>query len=187
MTNEMKAIREQISARIKQMMDETNESTYEVAKVVGLSAGAITHWRTGRYMPKATETDKLAVHWKVNPRWLDGNSNDKNIMDMMEPDRPEDDHDSSYDFVERLATSDMQRLFPCGSLLFVKRMSAVPDNTVTLLELDEMRTVRRVFNKGSTFVLISENISVFPVFIKSAESKRINIIGKVVRVAFDVE
>lgn len=168
------------------MMDQTGESTRQLGAIVGRTGGAVSHWRTGRYVPQGDEISRLAIHWGVNPAWIAGTSEEKYFVPVPES-TTAPEAIMPHDFTETMETEDMINKFPQGATLFVKRMPEMPESAIALIELDGQRTVRRIFGKGTSCVLVAENPFIPPLFIKSAERNRMTILGRIVRVSFPIE
>lgn len=80
--------------RLKELMEENNETTYSVAEVVHLTAATISRYLKGEMAPKITTVEVLARHFNVNPAWLLGydvpreleNINKSNSVEIENPD-----------------------------------------------------------------------------------------------------
>lgn len=80
--------------RLKELMEENNETTYSVAEVVHLTAATISRYMKGEMAPKITTVEVLARHFNVNPAWLLGydvpreleNINKSNSVEIENPD-----------------------------------------------------------------------------------------------------
>ena len=65
------------SLRLKQLMEENNETIYTIATVVNLSPSTISRYQKGIMSPKIPTVRILAQHFNVSPAWLIGASDER--------------------------------------------------------------------------------------------------------------
>lgn len=66
--------------RLKQLMEENNETIYTVSSVVNLSPSTISRYINGLMVPKLPTVHVLAQYFNVNPSWLMGACEERNIL-----------------------------------------------------------------------------------------------------------
>ena len=64
--------KEIFSKRLKELMNDNNETTYSIGEVLNLSAATISRYADGKMAPKITTIYSMATHFNVNPVWLMG-------------------------------------------------------------------------------------------------------------------
>lgn len=60
------------SARLKELMEEHNETVYSLAEIVHLSPATISRYSNAEMAPKITTIEVLANYFNVSPAWLMG-------------------------------------------------------------------------------------------------------------------
>lgn len=65
--------------RLKQLMEENNETIYTIADIIDLSPSTISRYINGQMTPKITTIKVLAQQFSINPVWLMGYDVNKNI------------------------------------------------------------------------------------------------------------
>ena len=68
--------------RLKQLLQEKNETTYSIAEVLHLSAATISRYTTGDMTPKITTIERLASYFDINPVWLMGYNVEKYLSEI---------------------------------------------------------------------------------------------------------
>ncbi len=58
--------------RLKQVMEENNQTTYTIAELLHLTPATISRYINGQMSPKITAIEALAIHFNINPAWLMG-------------------------------------------------------------------------------------------------------------------
>ena len=71
--------KEIFSKRLKELMNDNNETTYSLGEILNLSAATISRYADGKMAPKITTIYSMATHFNVNPVWLMGYDVEKNI------------------------------------------------------------------------------------------------------------
>lgn len=71
--------KEIFSKRLKELMNDNNETTYSLGEILNLSAATISRYADGKMTPKITTIYSMATHFNVNPVWLMGYDVEKNI------------------------------------------------------------------------------------------------------------
>lgn len=79
MATKYSVTKEIFSKRLKELMDDVNETTYSLGEVINLSAATISRYADGKMAPKITTIYSMAEHFNVNPVWLMGYDVEKNI------------------------------------------------------------------------------------------------------------
>ena len=69
---------DKFSKRLKQLMEENNETVYSLSAVVNLSPSTISRYTKGKMSPKIPTIQILAEYFCVNPSWLMGTSEERN-------------------------------------------------------------------------------------------------------------
>ena len=69
---------DKFSKRLKQLMEENNETVYSLSAVVNLSPSTISRYTKGKMSPKIPTIKVLAEYFCVNPSWLMGTSEERN-------------------------------------------------------------------------------------------------------------
>lgn len=64
--------KETFPQRLSDLMSEFGETTYSVARKLGMSAATISRYMNGHMLPKLTTVYYLANIYNVNPVWLMG-------------------------------------------------------------------------------------------------------------------
>lgn len=67
------------STRIKSRMKELDLTQETLARKMGITRGAVTHYLAGRRVPPLRQFQKLAAILKTNPAWLQYGSSDANL------------------------------------------------------------------------------------------------------------
>ena len=75
--------------RIFQLIKENNLTAKEFANIVGLSAGNITDWKTGRAKPSVESLKKIQLNFNVSMEWLLGQSDTKKYVEYKYIEIPE--------------------------------------------------------------------------------------------------
>lgn len=75
--------------RIFQIIKENNLTAKEFANIVGLSAGNITDWKTGRAKPSVESLKKIQLNFNVSMEWLLGQSDTKKYVEYKYIEIPE--------------------------------------------------------------------------------------------------
>lgn len=71
--------KEIFSIRLKELMQNNNETTYSMAEQLHLSAATISRYADGQMAPKITTIDSMARYFNVNPAWLMGYDIEKEL------------------------------------------------------------------------------------------------------------
>lgn len=74
MTKKLVVDKKVFALRLKDLMDEFNETVYSIAEVVHLTAPTISRYLSAEMAAKITTIEVLARHFNVNPVWLMGGS-----------------------------------------------------------------------------------------------------------------
>lgn len=67
------------SQRLKEIMEENNETTYTLGDSLHLSAATISRYTIGEMAPKITTIEILSLKYNINPAWLMGYDVPKHI------------------------------------------------------------------------------------------------------------
>lgn len=67
------------ASRLIQLMDENEDTTYDLAEYLKLDASTISKYRTNKSKPKTVIVKAIAQIYNVNPEWLLGYSDNKYI------------------------------------------------------------------------------------------------------------
>ena len=70
----------EFSLRLKQLMEENNETIYTLSSVVNLSPSTICRYTKGSMSPKIPTIEMLSQYFCVNPSWLMGISDQRNSI-----------------------------------------------------------------------------------------------------------
>lgn len=60
------------STRLKEIMEENNQTVYTLAELLHLSAPTISRYMNGQMSPKIITIEKIASIFNINPVWLMG-------------------------------------------------------------------------------------------------------------------
>lgn len=74
--------KEVFGQRLKQLLQEKNETTYSIAEVLHLSAATISRYATGDMAPKITTIERLSSYFDINPAWLMGYDVEKYLSEV---------------------------------------------------------------------------------------------------------
>ncbi len=74
--------KEVFGQRLKQLLQEKNETTYSIAEVLHLSAATISRYATGDMAPKITTIERLSSYFDINPAWLMGYDVEKYLSEI---------------------------------------------------------------------------------------------------------
>lgn len=72
--------KEIFSIRLKELMQNNNETTYSMAEQLHLSAATISRYADGQMAPKITTIDSMARYFNINPAWLMGYDVEKELI-----------------------------------------------------------------------------------------------------------
>ena len=72
MATKYNVTKEIFSKRLKQLMNDNNETTYSIGEILNLSAATISRYTDGKMTPKITTIYSKTNYGNVNPVWLMG-------------------------------------------------------------------------------------------------------------------
>lgn len=84
MATKYSVTKEIFSKRLKQLMNDNNETTYSIGEILNLSAATISRYADGKMAPKITTIYSMANHFNVNPVWLMGYDVEKILQNQNE-------------------------------------------------------------------------------------------------------
>lgn len=97
--------------RFNELLQTNNETTYSVAKKLGLTAASISRYSNGKMAPKLPTLYAIADIFNVNPIWLMGCDAEKEPKEKQKnenPPTPRDERiDDIYNIVKDLSETDM--------------------------------------------------------------------------------
>lgn len=79
MATKYSVTKEIFSKRLKELMSDNNETTYNIGEILNLSAATISRYADGKMAPKITTIYSMATHFNVNPVWLMGYDVEKTL------------------------------------------------------------------------------------------------------------
>lgn len=71
----------------KQLIQNSGLSSYQISKDTGISESLISHWKSGRQLPKYDSLNVLADYFKVSGDYLLGRTEDSNISQNLKNDK----------------------------------------------------------------------------------------------------
>lgn len=72
--------KEIFSKRLRELMQNNNETTYSMAEQLHLSAATISRYTDGQMAPKITTIESMARYFNINPAWLMGYDVEKELV-----------------------------------------------------------------------------------------------------------
>ncbi len=122
--------------RIKQLRNEKNIYQKELAKVIGVSSGAIAMYETGKRSPDKDILDKLASYFNVSVDYLLGRTNEKITVDKVKATLASDPDLANF-WDELLKRKDLQSLYKQTKNLSPKAVKQVID-IIKAIDLEEI-------------------------------------------------
>jgi len=72
MTKENKINKKKFAKRLRQLMEENNETIGTIAEIVNMNKSTIYRYTTGETAPKTPTVESIARYFNINPAWLLG-------------------------------------------------------------------------------------------------------------------
>lgn len=69
--------------RFALLLAENNVTPYRVSKDTGIATATLSDWKNGRSTPKNDKLQKIADYFNVSLDWLTGNSDYRNVQDLI--------------------------------------------------------------------------------------------------------
>jgi repressor LexA len=206
MANEKDMNKEVFPDRLRELMNENNETTRSIADIVHLSHSTISRYLKGKISPKVPTIEKLANHFDVNPVWLLGYNVPKYvegekikgfkeipILGSIAAGQPvfaeenikeyakvpsEKVKNGQYFYLEVSGDSMIGAGIYEEDLVLVRKQDDVENKEIAVVMVNAHdATLKRVFKQNGNVILQPENPKYDPIIIKSEDAR---IIGKVV-------
>lgn len=71
--------KELFARRFSELLEESGESLTQVAQTVSLSTATVCRYALGKMAPKTVVAQAIAEHFRVNPDWLMGKSEERSL------------------------------------------------------------------------------------------------------------
>lgn len=194
------------AARLKSLMEESNDTTYSLGDKLHLSNATISRYCTGDIAPKLTTVNVIADLYGVNPVWLMGNTSADKYTDaygkpkvktipvvgrvaagtpILAEENIEDyivvDDRDSVDFALKVRGDSMinARIYD-GDFIFVRKQPVVENGEIAIVLVEDEATCKRLYQYGKTIVLRPENGNYKEMVYNKSDNVRIEVIGKVI-------
>lgn len=170
MATKYSVTKEIFSKRLKELMNDNNETTYSIGEILNLSAATISRYADGKMAPKITTIYSMATHFNVNPVWLMGYDVEKTLKKQTNNRELSQEETTLLENYNKLDIEDKNRVIDYTKLLHnqdkyknlnntTDEISATKDNVVEIkqkdLTYDDFETVA-AHNDGLTDDEISE-------------------------------
>lgn len=190
--------KEVFAARLRQLMDDNNETIYSMAEFLKLSPSAISKYTNAQIGPQHTTLDAISNKFGVNPLWLagapdaemhpEGLVSYKNIpvyinTEIIRYESVETYVRVEYCIVQNDDSMIGSRIFE-NDILFINKSAKPVSGDIVLVEINGEEKVRRYFEYGRSIVFRPENPNYAEEVFKANEY---SIKGKVVAVKFIID
>lgn len=188
--------------RLKQLMDDNNQTTYSIAELLHLSPATISRYVNGQMSPKITAIESLAINFSVNPIWLMGVSDEKYFIKPKFVKIPivgkiacgipllAEENIIDYEYAEEgekvdfalIAKGDSMinaRIFD-GDIVFIRKQNDVEDGEIAAVIIEDEATLKRVYKLNGDLLLKSENPVRQDIRVTAKDKKHVQILGKAV-------
>lgn len=78
--------------RFALLLAENNVTPYRVSKDTGIATATLSDWKNGRSTPKNDKLQKIADYFNVSLDWLTGNSDYRNVQDLIKSESNDNGH-----------------------------------------------------------------------------------------------
>lgn len=195
-------IKEHFGKRLRELRLGRDLTQEDVGKILGTTKATVSRYETGRHSPGVSEISLLADYFKVNPYWLAGFDN---IKDIDEPNFKKipvigciacgtpllaieniimyeyANYGENVDFA-LIAKGDSMinvRVFD-GDTVFVRQQSDVEDGEIAVVLIDDEATLKRVYKLNGDLLLKAENPTFIDIRITAKDKKNVRILGKAI-------
>lgn len=76
--------------RLRELRIETGETTYELAKIFGVSQPTVARWESGKIFPSRNNVGKIAKHFKVSTDYLIGVTDERSNPNNLNKNDPKE-------------------------------------------------------------------------------------------------
>lgn len=196
-------IKEHFGKRLKGLRIGDELTQDDVAKILGTTKATISRYESGKHSPGVSEIVMLANYFKVNPYWLAGLDNIRNIenntgykkipvVGEIACGTPLLAYENiySHEYVDinenvdfaLIAKGDSMinvRIFD-GDLVFIKQQSDIEDGEIAAVLIEDEATLKRVYKLNGDILLKAENPVFKDIRITAKDKKNVQILGKAI-------
>ena len=191
------------AARLRDLMNEKEETTYSLAEYLGMNSSTISKYTTAVSTPNTAVIEKIATRYNVNPVWLMGCETVSRelpgtaaptkkipILGTIAAGEPihaqEDILGYEYvspnyraDFCLRVKGDSMlnARILD-GDIVYIKQQNDVDSGDIAAVLIDNEATLKRVYKLADGIMLHPENPTYKDIIITGNQSKNVVILGK---------
>jgi len=159
--------------RLRELMNEYNDTVYSLSEAVHLSPGTISKYLNEKIDPRRSTIESIARHYRVNPVWLMGADVEKYlILDRFmripiyrDPTDPETHQgyesvleSKQVDFCIYAADDNMigSRILK-DDLIYIRKQSDIESGGIALVSIDGRAVLKRVYKTNNVYILRSDN------------------------------
>jgi repressor LexA len=188
--------------RLQALMNDCGDTTYALGEHLGLSPSLISRYLNGEHMAKPPTIQMMATKYNVNPVWLMGADVAKHDVANLKRAVAVPLYDASFkDVIDYVATMtgdgidaatkalddsmSGSRIY-AGDTVLVRKSSGISSGNMYLIRFGGDVLIRRIYISGNSVFLRADNAKHPDVILSKKEYARVEMLGEVMSVIFDV-